>query len=284
MPTTVTLWGARGSLAVSGAENARYGSNTSCVEVRGSQGTVLVLDAGTGIRPLGAALVNTLRRVDILLTHLHMDHIQGLGFFAPLYHPAMEVHIWGPVSTTLTLPSRLTRYLSPPLFPVRLRDLPCRLSVHEVGVTTFDIGEFQIAAAFVIHPSPTVGYRITDRASGATLAYLPDHEPALGVPYFPLSAAWTSGYALAAGVDLLIHDAQYSESEYQAHVGWGHSSLGRALTLAMLCGVKQLVSFHHDPGHSDTVLDAMLAQARGPVAPPFAVLAGVEGAVFELGR
>lgn len=284
MTLTVKLWGARGSLAVSGPENARYGSNTSCVEVRGSQGTVLVLDAGTGIRSLGAALVTTTQRVDILLTHLHMDHIQGLGFFAPLYHPAMEVHLWGPVSTTLTLPSRLTRYLSPPLFPVRLRDLPCKLSVHEVGVTTFDVGEFQIEAAFVIHPSPTVGYRITDRAAGATLAYLPDHEPALGLEHFPLSTDWTSGYALAAGVDLLIHDAQYSESEYQAHVGWGHSALGQVLALATLCGVKQLVPFHHDPGHTDAMLDAMLEQARGPVAPQFAVLAGVEGAVFELGQ
>src|SRR2546425_1027704 len=92
----VTLWGTRGSVAAPGPETARYGGNTSCVEVRGTDGTVLILDAGTGIRRLGAALPRTLRRVDLLLTHLHMDHLQGLGFFAPLYNPAMEVHIWGP--------------------------------------------------------------------------------------------------------------------------------------------------------------------------------------------
>src|SRR5205085_8753800 len=113
----VTLWGTRGSLASPGPETARYGGNTSCVEVRGGDGSVLVLDAGTGIRRLGEALAaNRSRRVDILLTHLHMDHIQGLGFFAPLRDPRVEAHIWGPASTTQSLWTRLTRYLSPPLF------------------------------------------------------------------------------------------------------------------------------------------------------------------------
>src|SRR3954469_8651263 len=103
----VTFWGTRGSLATPGPETARYGGNTACAEVRGAGGTVLVLDAGTGIRRLGAALPRSLARVDILLTHLHMDHIQGLGFFAPLYNPAMEVHLWGPASPTLDLRERL---------------------------------------------------------------------------------------------------------------------------------------------------------------------------------
>src|SRR3970040_645081 len=126
----VTLWGTRGSLATPGPETARYGGNTSCVEVRGREGTVLVLDAGTGIRRLAAALPDSVRRVGLLLTPLHMDHIQGLGFFAPLYRPDIEVHIWGPASTTLSLQTRLTRDRSPPLFPARLRALPWQL--HEV--------------------------------------------------------------------------------------------------------------------------------------------------------
>jgi len=120
----VTLWGTRGSLATPGPEMARYGGNTSCVGVVGREGTVLVLDAGTGIRRLAATIPESLRRVDILLTHLHMDHIQGLGFFAPLYRPDVEVHIWGPGSATLRLQARLMRYLSPPLFPVSLSELP----------------------------------------------------------------------------------------------------------------------------------------------------------------
>src|SRR5689334_1957852 len=116
----VTLWGTRGSLPTPGPDNARYGGNTSCVEVRAADGTTLVLDAGTGIRRLGTRLAKSAGRVDLLLTHLHMDHIQGLGFFAPFYVQDLEVHIWAPASTTETLHSRLSRYMSPPLFPVRL--------------------------------------------------------------------------------------------------------------------------------------------------------------------
>src|ERR1041384_45521 len=114
----VVMWGTRGSLATPGRDTARYGGNTSCVEVIGEAGARLVRDAGTGIRALGMALPPRLRRVDVLLTHLHMDHIQGLGFFDPLFNPAMEVHIWGPASATLSLRGRLMRYLSAPLFPV----------------------------------------------------------------------------------------------------------------------------------------------------------------------
>ena len=137
--TRVTLYGTRGSVASPGPETAGYGGNTSTVEVCGSDGTLLVLDAGTGIRRLGQQVPRTMSRIDILLTHLHMDHIQGLGFFAPLYNPAIEIHIWGPSSSTLSLEARLSRYLSPPLFPVHLRDLP-RLTCHQLPYTPFEIG------------------------------------------------------------------------------------------------------------------------------------------------
>src|SRR3989442_9973743 len=145
----VTLWGIRGSLASPGPETARYGGNTSCVEVRGNDGTVLILDAGTGIRRLGGTLPRHLPRVDLLLTHLHMDHIQGLGFFSPLYDPNVEVHIWGPASTTANLRTRLMRYLSPPLFPVHLRDLPCQLTLHEVPCGEVEVGEFRVSSMLV---------------------------------------------------------------------------------------------------------------------------------------
>ncbi|HVO26161.1 MAG TPA: MBL fold metallo-hydrolase [Candidatus Margulisiibacteriota bacterium] len=277
---TITLWGTRGSLAAPGSETARYGGNTSCVEVRGRDGTVLVLDAGTGIRRLGKSLPTNLRRLDLLLTHLHMDHIQGLGFFAPLHNPDLDVHIWGPASTTANLRTRLMRYLSPPLFPVHLRDLPCRLTLHEVPCGDFSIGEFLVTTALVCHPGPTVAYRIST-AHGAC-AYFPDHEPALGVPRFPMSGDWTSGYALAADVDLLIHDAQYSSDEYAQHVGWGHSAVDDALKFAALSRVKQLVPFHHDPAHTDDDLDRMVAAAQA-ATPAFTIRPGTEGAVFEVG-
>src|SRR5262249_62260222 len=123
-------YGVPGSRAPPGPAPARYGGSTSCVRVTGRDGPVLALDAGTGIRSLALELPAGLSRVDVLLTHLHMDHIIGLGFFGPLYNPEMEVHIWGPASATLSLEARLRRYLAPPLFPVRLRDLPCRLELH----------------------------------------------------------------------------------------------------------------------------------------------------------
>jgi phosphoribosyl 1,2-cyclic phosphodiesterase len=274
----VTIWGTRGSLATPGAETARYGGNTACVEVRGADGTLLVLDAGTGVRRLGALACQSARRIDLFLSHLHMDHIQGLGFFAPLYDPNVEVHIWGPASTTLTLQTRLARYLSPPFFPVHLRDLACHLSLHEVPCGELAIGEFRIASALVCHPGPTVGYRITGPA--ATLAYLPDHEPALGVREFPDSAEWTSGYALAEDADLLIHDAQYTVDEYADRVGWGHSSMDDALRFATFTRARHLVTFHHDPAHSDQDIDHQLGAAVATVQPAMPVTPAAEGDTF----
>ncbi len=274
----VTIWGTRGSLASPGAETARYGGNTACVEVRGTDGTLLVLDAGTGVRRHGARGCGSVRRINLLLSHLHMDHIQGLGFFEPLYDPGVEVHIWGPASTTMTLQTRLARYLSPPFFPVHLRDLACHLTLHEVPCRSFAVGEFRITPALVCHPGPTVGYRI--ESSAATLAYLPDHEPALGVRHFPESAEWTSGYALAEDADLLIHDAQYTVEEYASRVGWGHSSVDDALRFAAFARARHLVTFHHDPAHSDQDIDRQLAAAVAAVRPAMPVTPAAEGATL----
>jgi phosphoribosyl 1,2-cyclic phosphodiesterase len=276
----VTFWGTRGSLPSPGPETARYGGNTSCVQVVGSDGTLLVLDAGTGIRRLGMNLHSSMREIHILLTHLHLDHIQGLGFFRPLDDPECQVHIWGPGSITRNLRARLSRYLSPPLFPIHLRDLPSKLVLHDVGSTEFVIGEFAITSAMVCHPGPTLGYRIASHA--AVVTYLPDHEPALGVRHFPESAEWTSGYALAADADLLIHDAQYGDQEYAARVGWGHSSLQQAVEFGRLAQVKQLVPFHHDPAHRDQDLDRMTAGAVTALRPGFAVIPAKEGDSFEV--
>ena len=277
-----TLWGTRGSLATPGPETARYGGNTSCVGVRGREGTVLVLDAGTGIRRLGATIDASVKRIDILLTHLHMDHIQGLGFFAPLYRPDVAVHIWGPAGTRSSLRERLMRYLSPPLFPVSMRELPCAITLHEVPCDDVDIGEFRVSSARVCHPGPTVGYRIAD-PRGHVLTYLPDHEPALGALTFPsLPRAWTSGGALAAEADLLIHDSQYSAHEYLGHVGWGHSSLRQTLDFATLTETRHLVPFHHDPGHTDTDLDRLMSEAIAQAKPAYRITPGLEGATFDI--
>ncbi len=276
----VTLWGTRGSLPSAGPDTVRYGGNTSCVEVRPSNGVLLVLDAGTGIRRLSRTVGPETTRVDILLTHLHMDHIQGLGFFEPLYRPDLDVHIWGPPSTTMNLHTRLTRYLSPPLFPIRLRDLPSRVTLHDVPLGQFAIAGVEITAALVCHPGPTVGYRIADRS--ASLAYMPDHEPALGVRHFPGEPEWTSGFDLAAGADLLIHDAQYTAEEYAGHVGWGHSTLSHALAFAGATKVRRLVAFHHDPSHTDDVLDHLVADAYQTAPRALEFLPGREGMEFQI--
>ena len=278
----IRFWGTRGSLPTPGPTTARYGGNTSCVQVTGPRADhVIVLDAGSGIRELGAALPRTVARVDVLLTHLHLDHIIGLGFFDALFRTTLEVHLWGPSSTTLSLHDRLTRYLSPPLFPVRLRDLPCRLSLHDIPLGAFEVPGVHVTTALVCHPGPTVGYRLDD--GRATIAYLPDHEPALGARRFPEGPEWTSGYELAAGVDVLIHDAQYEAGEYDTHVGWGHSALPHTLAFAELAGVRHLVPFHHDPAHGDDRLDALYRPLAGGIA-GFAVTPAREGAVVDVGN
>jgi phosphoribosyl 1,2-cyclic phosphodiesterase len=277
----VSLWGTRGSLASPGPETLRFGGNTSCVSVEGdSAGTVIVLDGGTGIRKLGQSLPETMKRVYILLTHLHMDHVQGLPFFAPLRRPGVEVHIWGPASTTLNLRSRILRYLSPPLFPISVREILSDLHFHELPSGTIEIGEFEITAQLILHPNPTVGYCIREGKTSVT--YLPDHEPALGAKTFPIDEDWTSGYALAEGADLLIHDSQYTIQEYKQRVGFGHSCLQHALRFAQLADVKQFVPFHHDPAHTDDMLDHMIENTVGEMQPKFSVTPGKEGTTLAI--
>jgi phosphoribosyl 1,2-cyclic phosphodiesterase len=255
----VTFWGTRGSLATPGPETVAFGGDTSCVAVTASDpGHLVILDAGSGIRRLGLNVPDDVRRIDVLLSHLHLDHILGLGFFAPLFRPGLRVTIWAPPSGTSLL-DRLGRYLSPPLFPVRLRDLSCQLRLREVGEQRFRRGDFRITAASIIHPDTAVGYRL--EAGGRSVAYLPDHEPVLS-PSFPLRPRWTSGAALADGADLLIHDAQYTADEYPGHMGWGHSSVEHAVDFATLAGAHRLVLFHHDPSHDDRALEQLELEAR----------------------
>jgi phosphoribosyl 1,2-cyclic phosphodiesterase len=255
------VWGARGSVPAPGPEMNRYGGNTSCVELELSDGSTLIIDAGTGIRTLGVGIAQKLPKINILLTHLHLDHIQGLMFFAPCFRSGSEITIWGPSSPEASLEERIARYISAPLSPVEVRELPCDVNFRDTPPTEWQIGPATIRAESVTHRGPTLGYRITD-GDGTTLTYISDHEPGLGSPLDTLEPDWISGFDLARDADLLIHDCQYTDEEYPEHVGWGHSRLSDALLFARRVEAKRLLLFHHDPLHSDDFLDRFYETAQ----------------------
>jgi phosphoribosyl 1,2-cyclic phosphodiesterase len=279
----VRLWGVRGSVPVPGPATQRFGGNTSCVQVTAGDGSQFVLDAGTGIRELGAAVAGRCRRLDVLLTHLHLDHIQGLMFFAPFFDSEAEITVWGPPAAGRTLRQRLARYISNPLSPIEISELPARVTFRDVPSHPWRIGGVQLSASLVSHRGPTLGYRLSE--NGTSVCYLPDHEPALGDDLASAPTAWISGHGLARGASLLIHDCQYSDSEYPAHRGWGHSSLPDALAFARRCDAQRLVLVHHDPWHDDAFLEALGREASARSADNGGggrVEMGREGDVFDL--
>jgi phosphoribosyl 1,2-cyclic phosphodiesterase len=251
----IRFWGVRGSVAVPSRRMLRYGGNTSCVEVTLADGTGIILDAGTGIRELGAARAPNGQSVHVLLTHLHLDHIQGLLFFTPLFDPDQEITVYGPPAPGPGLDQRLARYLSAPLSPVDLHELPARVTFAACPYQEWGVGSARISAAIVTHRGVTLGYRITEGET--SLCYLPDHEPALGARLSEAERGWISGVGLAAGATVLVHDAQYRDDEYPDHVGWGHSCVSDALAFARLASAEQLALFHHDPTHDDAALDEL---------------------------
>ena len=268
------IWGCRGSVPTPGPETVECGGNTSCVEVALENGEVLVFDAGTGIRGLGDKLLDQgVRHLNLFLTHLHLDHLEGLRFFGPLWIDGVALDIWGPPSPVVSLRERISRSFSPPLFPIDLREVPADVTFHDVPREPWTVEGAALTASLVMHPGPTLGYRI--EADGAIFAYIPDHEPALtGISGRPTD--WISGASIAAGSDVLFHDAQYSAEEYVDRVGWGHSSVEHAVAFNHAAGGGRLFLFHHEPQHGDAVLVGLEERARA--------LSGRNGAEPALAR
>ena len=246
-----TIWGCRGSLATPGAATVRCGGNTSCVEVRTDAGGLIVLDAGTGIRALGLSLAEERPQyIDLLLTHMHLDHVEGLGFFAPVFDPDCTITVWGPSHESGSLRDRVAAYLSPPLFPLAFSELPARIDCIEVSDETWRLENVTVTAAAVHHPGGALGYRLEE--GGRSLAFVPDNEPAL---------QRDSGLAVAAGADVLLHDAQYTSEEYRSRVGWGHTGLDDLAAYVAEADPQRVLMFHHDPAHDDAFLEEMRATA-----------------------
>lgn len=291
MAYTVTFWGTRGSIPTPGAHTARYGGNTPCVAVesgRPGEGQLVILDAGTGIRALGRELVerqNGAVQAEILLSHAHWDHIQGLPHFKPFFAPGNAVRIWGSRQGTTSLEAILRQQMDPAVFPVPLDALSARLTVQQVEPGEFAVGSFRVRAMRLRHPGTTLGYRLTPAAGGASMAYVTDNELGPG-GHYGTSASWRKDFVMFLhGVDLLIHDAMYTPEELEDHRGWGHSTFEEAVALAGEAGVKRLVLFHHEPEHGDEAIDALLAAARRQARTkglPAEVLAAQEGMTLTI--
>jgi phosphoribosyl 1,2-cyclic phosphodiesterase len=266
MAYTVTFWGTRGSIPTPGARTARYGGNTSCVAVEGPGEQLVILDAGTGIRELGLTLVerqNGALKAEILLSHTHWDHIQGLPYFKPFFAPGNAVRIWGSKQGATSLDAILHLQMDPAVFPVPLTAVSATLSVEEVRPGgEFTVGPFRAQAMQLRHPGTTLAYRLTPVSGGKSVAYVTDNELGPGGKY-EMPARWRHDLVrFLTDVDVLIHDAMYTPNELETHRGWGHSSYEEAVDLAVDAQAKQLVLFHHEPEHDDGVLDDLVAAAR----------------------
>ena len=263
---TVTFWGTRGSIPTPGPQTARYGGNTSCVAVEGPGGQLVILDAGTGIRGLGLTLVerqNGAVKAEILLSHTHWDHIQGLPYFKPFFAPGNTVRIWGSKQGTTSLDEILHLQMDPAVFPVPLTAVSATLSLEEVrpGVE-FTVGPFQARAMQLRHPGTTLAYRLKPKVGGRSMAYVTDNELGPGGSYGTPGSWRRDLVQFLKGVDLLIHDAMYTPAELDTHRGWGHSSYEEAVELAVEARAGKLVLFHHEPEHDDGAMDALHAAAR----------------------
>ena len=259
----VRCWGTRGSIPSPGPQTVRYGGNTTCVEVW-YRGTRLIFDAGSGIRPLGADLVekgpNT---IHIFLTHFHWDHIQGFPFFAPIYDPEDSIKVIGPRQKNIDVQNLFAGQMGPIYFPVPFSVVSADMDFQHLNQGGYEVGDVSMEVMRVRHPSYVTGYRI--EVGGVSICFVPDNE--LHGEGYEVEPEWDRSFReFVRGADLLIHDSMYTEEEYLSRKGWGHSTYEQSLRLAEDTGTKRLLFFHHDPTRSDAELDAIVERLREDAA------------------
>ncbi len=299
----VRIWGTRGSYPVARADVLRYGGNTTCVEVRTGDRSI-VLDAGTGMRLLGEALMREPeppRQIDLLMTHTHWDHITGFPFFAPIYESTCSLSIYGLRRTQSSLRKTMANALSDPLLPVELEDLRAELIFHEIHEgLCFNLGHVQISTAMANHPYRALAYRL--EADEATLVFIPDTGPFHTVLFGDERIEWTGKplpnshtelrelaemragiVELARDADWMLYDSQFTDAQYAQFPHWGHSTAGHAREIAEAAGVRELLLFHHDPHRTDDELDRIVLAERAAARPGLEVRGACEGMVLRKG-
>ena len=281
----IQFWGTRGSIATPGPSTSRYGGNTSCIEVRSARGTLVVIDCGTGAHSLARKLIsgdaNQLRG-NILISHTHWDHIQGIPFFDPLYVRGSEWDVYGPKGLRESLRDALAGQMQYIYFPVSLDQCGANIRYHDLVEGTFSIDDIRVSTRYLNHPAVTLSYRL--QADGATLVYACDHEPhsrMLGLGEGKIIGEDLRHAEFMDGADLLIHDAQYTAEEYRDKIGWGHSPVEYVMRLAEHARVKRVALTHHDPRRDDNAIERLMAVVR-QASSSRDVFAAFEGQVVEL--
>ncbi len=283
-PTTLRFWGTRGSIPSPGPATQRYGGNTTCFEVRRGERR-LILDAGSGIRPLGHDLLRAGGSFHhIFLTHFHWDHIQGFPFFPPLYRPETELRIVAPRQNDIDVRSLFAGQMGPIYFPVPFSLVAAKLSFDHVGDGAWEVDGMVLRTLRVQHPSNVVGYRI--EADGRAVCFVPDNE--VEGDGYDTGPDWRGALVdFVRGADVLVHDAMYTEEEYAERKGWGHSTFRQALRLAEEAEVGRLFFFHHDPERTDEEIDEIVGRVRDEALArgcALAMDAAAEGFDFPLGE